>query len=87
MRSQAWKLLRRQEVIERIKASAEVCEQRNIDFNVMVSLDGLGEVHDRVRGKAGNFVSALRVIEEIQGRMDIPLSVGCTVTKPWTGDR
>lgn len=73
--------IRDQEVIERVEASAKVCADRRVDFNVMVSLDGVAAVHDRVRGKTGNFDSAIRVIRDIQGRMKLPLSVGCTVTK------
>lgn len=73
--------IRDKDVTERIEASAKVCAQRNVDFNVMVSLDGVGAVHDKVRGRAGNFDSAIRVIKDIQERMNLPLSIGCTVTK------
>jgi len=73
--------IREDEVIERIEASARVCAERRVDFNVMVSLDGVGAVHDRVRGRSGNFDSAIHVIQDIQSRLNIPLSVGCTVTK------
>ncbi len=73
--------IRDKDVIERIEASAKVCADRRVDFNVMVSLDGVGQIHDRVRGKDGNFDSAIRVIRDVQERMSLPLSVGCTVTK------
>lgn len=73
--------IRDREVIERIEASADACAKRGIAFNAMVSLDGIGAVHDRVRGKPGNFDAAIRVIEDIKHRMNLPLSVGCTITK------
>ncbi len=73
--------IRDQDVIERVEASAKICATRHIDFNVMVSLDGLGDVHDQIRGKRGNFESAIRVIEDFKSRLHLPLSVGCTVTK------
>ena len=73
--------IRDKDVIQRVEASAKVCKDRGVDFNVMVSLDGLGKVHDQVRGRTGNFDAAIRVIEAIQTDMSIPLSVGCTVTK------
>jgi MoaA/NifB/PqqE/SkfB family radical SAM enzyme/polysaccharide pyruvyl transferase WcaK-like protein len=73
--------IRDRDVTQRVEASAKACAQRGVDFNVMVSLDGVGQVHDRVRGKLGNFDSAVRVIEDIKGRLNLPLSVGCTVTK------
>ncbi len=73
--------IRDREVIERIESSFNACAQRGVEFNVMVSLDGVGQVHDEVRGKTGNFDAAIRVIEDIKGRMNLPLSVGCTITK------
>ncbi len=73
--------IRDHDVIERIEASARVCADRRVDFNVMVSLDGVGAVHDQVRGREGNFESAICVIKDIRDRLNLPLSVGCTITK------
>jgi MoaA/NifB/PqqE/SkfB family radical SAM enzyme/polysaccharide pyruvyl transferase WcaK-like protein len=80
--------IRDKDVTERIQASAKACADRGIDFNVMVSLDGVGQIHDRVRGREGNFDSAVRVIRDIQEQMRLPLSVGCTITKTnlWHAD-
>ncbi len=69
------------DVIERVHAVAQINQQHEVDFNVMVSLDGVGQVHDQVRGRDGNFDAAIRVIDETQGRLKIPLSIGCTVTR------
>ena len=73
--------IRAQTVIERILASAEICRKAGVRFNVMVSLDGIGDVHDRIRGRQGNFESALRVLRFFRDRTDIPVSFGCTITK------
>lgn len=73
--------IRPDNVIDRISASAQVCCQAGVPFNVMVSLDGIGEVHDRVRGREGNFESAVAVIRHFRDETDIPLAIGCTVTK------
>lgn len=80
--------IRDRDVIERVEASADACARRGVEFNVMVSLDGVGSVHDQVRGKPGNFDSAIRVIEDLKGRLNLPLSVGCTITKTnlWHAD-
>lgn len=67
-------------VRERVLASIEVCKQHKVDFAVMVSLDGLGEVHDEVRGRKGNFDSAIRTINYFR-QQGIPTSFGCTITK------
>ena len=48
----------------------------------MVSLDGYGEVHDRVRGKPGNFERADKVIDfASESNLVDSLRVGCTIIK------
>jgi MoaA/NifB/PqqE/SkfB family radical SAM enzyme/polysaccharide pyruvyl transferase WcaK-like protein len=68
-------------VISRVEASAKVCQEAGIPFNVMVSLDGIGEVHDKIRGRKGNFNNALTVIRHFRNHTDVPVSIGCTITK------
>jgi MoaA/NifB/PqqE/SkfB family radical SAM enzyme len=69
------------QVIERITVSAKVCRNYGINFSFMVSLDGVESVHDRNRGRDGNFISAINVIRHFRDKTDISLSVGCTITK------
>lgn len=73
--------INRDQVIERISASAEICESYDVNFGLMVSLDGVGDIHDKNRGREGNFESALDVIRYFRDKTDISLSVGCTITK------
>jgi len=73
--------IREDDVIDRILASAKICRRAGVPFNVMVSLDGIGKVHDRIRGRDGNFESAIRVIRYFRDKTDIPVSIGCTITK------
>jgi len=73
--------IRAEEVLSRILASAEVCRDAGVPFNVMVSLDGPGAIHDRVRGRPGNFESAVSVLRHLRDQTNIPLSIGCTITK------
>lgn len=68
-------------VIERVTDCAKICEKAEIRFNVMVSLDGVGQVHDHVRGRTGNFDSAMRVIDHLRLHTQIPVIFGCTITK------
>lgn len=69
-------------VIQRIKEIAEVVERRGGGLDVMVSLDGVGEVHDRVRGKSGNFERAVEVLRFAKGHSGVQnVRVGCTVIK------
>ncbi len=65
-------------VIDRV---ISVCKESRIALSVMVSLDGIGEVHDTSRGKQGGFSSAEKVIAHLKKNSNISLSVGCTITK------
>jgi MoaA/NifB/PqqE/SkfB family radical SAM enzyme/polysaccharide pyruvyl transferase WcaK-like protein len=72
--------IRGKEVEERVLECSKVCVENGVGFSVMVSLDGLGAVHDTVRGKPGNFVTAIHCIERFKAA-GIPVSFGCTITK------
>lgn len=66
-------------VKEQVSACAQVCQEHGVGFGVMVSLDGLGEVHDTVRGRKNNFQSALNTINYFRDQ-GIKVSFGCTIT-------
>ncbi len=68
-------------VIEQTEKSYNICREANVPFNVMVSIDGLGKVHDIIRGREGVFKNALNVIRHVRDNTDIPLSIACTVVK------
>jgi MoaA/NifB/PqqE/SkfB family radical SAM enzyme/polysaccharide pyruvyl transferase WcaK-like protein len=66
-------------VKQRVTECAEVCRQYGKSFDVMVSLDGIGEIHETVRGRKGNFDSAINTIDYLREK-GIPVSFGCTIT-------
>ena len=69
-------------VMRGIDQIAEVAEKNNGKFNIMVSLDGVGDLHDAVRGRKGNFDNAMRVVGELKNRgFNSDLQFGCTVIK------
>jgi MoaA/NifB/PqqE/SkfB family radical SAM enzyme len=68
-------------VIDRVEKSGYVCADHGVDFGVMVSLDGVGEVHDRVRGTEGAFENSVSVLRYFRDETPFSVSVGCTVTK------
>jgi glycosyltransferase involved in cell wall biosynthesis/polysaccharide pyruvyl transferase WcaK-like protein/MoaA/NifB/PqqE/SkfB family radical SAM enzyme len=70
-----------EQVINQVTKCNEVCMHAHLPFNVMVSLDGIGEIHDAVRGRKGAFENALKVIRHIRDNTNIELSIGCTVIK------
>src|SRR5690606_8416971 len=68
--------------IERIDALADRLIQRGVDLDVMVSLDGVADVHDRVRGVPGNFENAVRVLDHLLARRHaLQVRVGCTIVR------
>lgn len=73
--------IRSDDVLIKLNDSFNVCRDAGVSFNVMVSLDGIGPVHDLVRGRRGNFQNVLKVIESLKKNSDLPVSIGCTVTK------
>lgn len=71
-----------EEVIERIGDVGAVVQRQGGMLDVMVSLDGYGELHDRVRGKPGNFERAQKVIDFIQtSPLVASVRIGCTIIK------
>ncbi|WP_316786269.1 polysaccharide pyruvyl transferase family protein [Pedobacter frigiditerrae] len=72
--------IKEKDVISRIEKVIEKVHHYNKDFNMMVSLDGYGDMHDKVRGRPGNFVTAVNVINHFQAKK-IPLAIGCTISK------
>jgi len=68
-------------VIKQIEKSAAFCLHRGIRFNLMVSLDGIGDIHDKIRGYNGNYKHAVNVIRYFKEKNGIFVTIGCTITK------
>lgn len=70
------------QVINQIEAIGNILKPRGIYFDVMLSLDGYDELHDRVRGRAGNFRNAQHVIRFIKSSSLVDnIRIGCTVIR------
>ena len=76
------------QVLETIKKIKAICDERNVKFSAMVSIDGVGKVHDSVRGTKGNFETAINVFNVLRKELNIPTSFGCTISKvnAWDAD-
>lgn len=71
-----------QEVIRQVEKIGLICKKERVHFDLMVSLDGYGEIHDLVRGKPGNFERAKKVIEYVKSTELVDsLRIGCTVIR------
>lgn len=67
-------------VILQITALKNICKYFKKDFSVMVSLDGVGDVHDQVRGIKGNFEATTKVIAWLK-EQSISFAFGATISK------
>ena len=70
------------DVIARVGEVGQVAKDHGGALDLMVSLDGYGEVHDLVRGKPGNFERARHVTDFARESplVDV-LRIGCTIIK------
>jgi polysaccharide pyruvyl transferase WcaK-like protein/MoaA/NifB/PqqE/SkfB family radical SAM enzyme len=74
--------IQERQVLQVADELGQVCEDSGIHLNVMVSVDGIGEVHDRVRGVRGNFESADRVIDQLLKSPRVgSCRLGCTLIR------
>jgi sulfatase maturation enzyme AslB (radical SAM superfamily) len=61
-----------------------VCKQKNIYFSVSISLDGYGEIHDKIRGIPnvfGKTIATIREINKNRKKYCDSFDVGCTITQ------
>ncbi len=74
--------IRGSQVKDAIDSIGGVCKIHHLHFDVMVSLDGIGKVHDRVRGMDGNFESAIEVLQYAKASKNVSsVRIGCTIIK------
>ena len=74
--------IQHKKVKKQIDALGEVCSAHKVHLDVMLSLDGIGEVHDRVRGIPGNFEAVETVLEHLAGHPTVQTHrIGCTVIR------
>ncbi len=69
-------------VINSIDEMAETVSKYGGKLDVMLSLDGIGEIHDKVRGRAGNFDNLKKVLSHVKSHKNVSnVQLACTVIK------
>lgn len=71
-------------ILEKTRIIYEMCKKKNISFHISFSLDGVGKVHDEIRGVPGAFEKTVKTIDEIYENKHMycdSIDVGCTITK------
>lgn len=70
------------QVIEQIEKMGHLVKSHGKHFDVMISLDGFGDIHDRVRGRRGNFENAKKVLAFLSDFDGVDnVRIGCTVIR------
>ena len=71
-------------IVEKLKIIKRICGERKIHLTISFSMDGIGEVHDRVRNKKGAFSSLMETVDIIKSNMELycdNLNFICTISK------
>jgi len=64
-------------IVPRIRAK---CREREINFSIMLSIDGIGELHDRIRGVDGSYASLTETMHALD-KMNEKYSFCATIVK------
>ncbi len=71
-------------LFKQVEKIYESCKSKGINFHIAISLDGVGVVHDTVRGKDNVFEKTKSTIDEIirnQSKYCDSYDIGCTIVK------
>lgn len=70
-----------EDVIKQLTIINDLCKKHSVSFTIMISLDGVGEVHDKIRGIKGNFNATEKVIKFVREELRAPILFGATISK------
>lgn len=68
------------QVEAKINELSNLCREMDKTFSVMISIDGIDDIHSEVRGVSRAFERTNRTIELLRKNKDINLALCCTVT-------
>lgn len=71
-------------ILSKSKIIYEMCKKRGINFHLSISLDGIGEIHNLIRGVPGVFDKVINTINEINKNRHFycdSFDIGCTISK------
>jgi len=69
-----------EDVYEKIEKVDSYCKDNNLGFSVMLSLDGVGKTHEKVRGIENNFEKVNYVLDKLISNQKISFSTGSTIS-------
>ncbi|MDI3546996.1 MAG: hypothetical protein PWR10_648 [Halanaerobiales bacterium] len=72
--------LLKNKILEVLPKIEELCRKNNIDFSIMFSLDGIGEVHNKIRGNRFSFDNLNALLDALDNR-GFDYSLSTTIVK------
>lgn len=70
-------------LFEYLEQAYSICRERKVDLHICISIDGVGPVHESVRGIPNCFSRTISILDELQrnhARYCSSYSVGCTIS-------
>lgn len=58
----------------------QLYRERSLEFSGMISLDGVGEAHDKVRGRKGAFAAASKTLLDLK-QAGVKVTAACTIVR------
>jgi len=71
-------------IINNVKQIAAICNDRDINFTIYISLDGVGRIHDEIRGVEGAFERASTTIlklKKIKNEYGFHIGTSCVLNR------
>jgi|GEM_PF-516649 len=69
-----------EKTISQVSEFNKICAEHGIDFVCSISIDGVGEIHDKQRGVSGAFDKAIKCLTELKNR-GVGVQTCTTITK------
>lgn len=70
-------------LLEKLKKIYSICKKNNIHFSIIISLDGVGEIHNKVRGKKvfNKTLHSILTIKNNKSKYCDEISLRCTLSR------
>ncbi|WP_320047861.1 radical SAM protein [uncultured Ilyobacter sp.] len=71
-------------ILSKLELIYKLCKEKDVKFHISFSLDGVGRIHDTIRGVPGVFKKVIKTIDEIfenKNKYCDSIDLGCTISK------
>ena len=71
-------------LFEYLQTAKKLCDEKNVSLSICLSIDGIGKIHETVRGIPNCWSKSLEIIDELYQHKEkycTMFSIGCTLSK------